>query len=879
MRGLFFKQILRRKFASLLFIISITLIFITLPIIATSLTNVNQEVESNITHYARGSYDLLIRANEVKHPLEEELGIVPENYIGLGNGGISYDQWQKIKNREDIEIAAPIASLGYFTGEQNNFALYEPVSDYERHLVQFQTTDGINRYPLGSEYTCYQIKLSENDISSGTDGYFYNNYDFVINPWEELLNYCQPGASAFPIPPMYYLTVGIDPEEEEKLTGISYDSINPKYFLNGQGYTESREIEGAQTIPLLEVAEEDSSIFVEIKVDQLPLNKELVTSYREGIEEDGAFFSLLNDTDKYNVLLEQLNGMKEVHQKQFHLDISSLIQAYDQNPEGILLYEDGHLGSIEEYMIKNQEHNYFISFSKEYTTVSYKAGNTNYELVDGQYTIKKMGEDNGVPIYREVVKEGLGFREALQSNSDISIRYITQLVNRVEIGDKKESLASSPLAIYQNAPVMFIGEGSNEPVPMQATLSPGGFVTPSASGLTNIQSAEFIKGDKPIDAIRVKVAGLSTYTKDAANKIENIANEIREMGLDVQIIAGSSPQKLKVNVEGVGLVEETWTTLGAAGNIISEWNLTTAIIGILFFVVTLLYLLNRMKFWQVDSNEDHTLLLQIGWKTKHVMKLSSKEMISLVLVAFIFSLPILWSIKIWLDFSNSVLFWLIGFGFVISVYVYIFIYFAVTRLSEAGRRTRQIKIKRQYKTLVGKNLSFYRNYIRSPFLQLTIVSTLSSFVYLAIAATNNQTSITLLGDYISLQTSQFTTIITIVAYMLAVVTLIESLLSLLKVREQEIRNFRMIGWRNIHIFSLYYRETLIWAGTAIALGSVMSSFIFSILYPLQWNSMVVIAISFIGFFSLVLLVAGLVIQIQLTKRFVGTVRFKKNKVS
>jgi hypothetical protein len=45
------------------------------------------------------------------------------------------------------------------------------------------------------------------------------------------------------------------------------------------------------------------------------------------------------------------------------------------------------------------------------------------------------------------------------------------------------------------------------------TLIPGGFIATPAAGVTTIEAAEIIKGETPIDAIWIRVAGIDTYNK------------------------------------------------------------------------------------------------------------------------------------------------------------------------------------------------------------------------------------------------------------------------------------------------------------------------------------------------------------------------------
>lgn len=230
MNRLSFLKAKRNKWYSGIFMIAFFFILLCFPVAIHSVFNLQQDVESNISHYARGSYDLLVRAEGNQHPLEEELGIVPENYIGFGQGGISIEQWEQIRDREDIEIAAPVASLGYFTGVTSNFGvMFLDTSSY--YETTFFTEDGINSYPVGNRQMCY---LLESGIE--VDGKpVHPKYEFFTDN-RELLNYCKDEAPNFLMPSTYQLVVGIDPEEEEKLVGVSFDKIDPEQTIRGPAY-------------------------------------------------------------------------------------------------------------------------------------------------------------------------------------------------------------------------------------------------------------------------------------------------------------------------------------------------------------------------------------------------------------------------------------------------------------------------------------------------------------------------------------------------------------------------------------------------------------------------------------------------------------------
>lgn len=152
--------------------------------------------------------------------------------------------------------------------------------------------------------------------------------------------------------------------------------------------------------------------------------------------------------------------------------------------------------------------------------------------------------------------------EASDQGEDV---VILDPVDTIDFGERDIDLASSPLGIYQFSPVYGKDENGNE-VELKPTLTPGSFITPPAKGVTNIESSVLVKGDQPIDAIRIKVAGITGYTDESIQKIDAITDELEEIGLMVTKIAGSSPQTMEMDVENIGTVKESWTTLGASWN-------------------------------------------------------------------------------------------------------------------------------------------------------------------------------------------------------------------------------------------------------------------------------------------------------------------------
>ncbi|WP_018215118.1 ABC transporter permease [Salinispora vitiensis] len=63
----------------------------------------------------RSSYDILVRPGGSRTPLEEQQGLVRPNFLSGQFGGISMSQYEEIRRIPGVEVAAPIAMIGYVT--------------------------------------------------------------------------------------------------------------------------------------------------------------------------------------------------------------------------------------------------------------------------------------------------------------------------------------------------------------------------------------------------------------------------------------------------------------------------------------------------------------------------------------------------------------------------------------------------------------------------------------------------------------------------------------------------------------------------------------------------------------------------------------------
>ncbi|MBX3088260.1 MAG: hypothetical protein KF742_07195 [Cryobacterium sp.] len=143
-----------------------------------------------------------------------------------------------------------------------------------------------------------------------------------------------------------------------------------------------------------------------------------------------------------------------------------------------------------------------------------------------------------------------------------------------------------PLGAYESGETEILGQVSDpDSAETKGVLRPGisglGITTGSAGALTTLEAAKLIRGDTPIDAIRVRVAGVDRYDDAGRAKVARVADEIRSLGLHVDVVAGSSLEAVSIYVpdyfptsgggwEDLGWVRQGWSALDAAAKVQSS---------------------------------------------------------------------------------------------------------------------------------------------------------------------------------------------------------------------------------------------------------------------------------------------------------------------
>lgn len=161
---------------------------------------------------------------------------------------------------------------------------------------------------------------------------------------------------------------------------------------------------------------------------------------------------------------------------------------------------------------------------------------------------------------------------------------------------KMDAASYVPLGAYGDV-ASTVDSGPDQGKTLQPSLTGLGLVSSRTAAIGSIYSAPLWDAASPIDAIRVRVGGISGYSAAAVQKVVGVAKAIDKLGLRATVVAGSSLTDANVTVTGyafgtddpagkqtvgtLGTVTQRWSELGAASRVsLSVGTSTYVILGI-----------------------------------------------------------------------------------------------------------------------------------------------------------------------------------------------------------------------------------------------------------------------------------------------------------
>lgn len=475
-------------------------------------------VEQHLTNLWRTTYDILVRPTNSRTFIEEKYNLVEANHLsGIANG-IGINQYEMIKNLPDIEVAAPIAMLGYnpeFGFGEEMGELNEPGAYLFEEILSID--DGANIYTgrsfTKSSFLYVPDKGELISASRGDPGIFLLNSNSTYSPRPII---------EFPV-----LTAGIDPVQESLLIGLDQSLDDGRYLSTNEPIIKG----GLIGLPVLINASSyvDVTVVAELKRIVLP---DTVNSMDAIVERGGRKF--------LEVLpFESISTQTIASQKIYEIMINKLL-AGERGSAGSVLWDLPGAMSYREVTAP-------FAYDGIVLEVVMPGGNSYL----------------GFPAYRE-------FHTPDETDFGNTYTFRTVGIFNIENLPKPDDVNRVPLETYFPPIAILRYDESGQPIEPQIlrpTINPAGYIQSPPLALTTLDAVCTLVGESCISAIRLRVALdgcpgdylTCPLTPQNQRMIATIAGEIARLtGLDVDIMVGSSPTRILVHVPEIGYVEEQW---------------------------------------------------------------------------------------------------------------------------------------------------------------------------------------------------------------------------------------------------------------------------------------------------------------------------------
>ncbi len=566
----------------------------------------------------RGPYDLLVR------PADTALGVggrVPANYLGVPGTGISRDEWNAVQGIPGVAVAAPVASLGWLTdGGPPVSVELQGLAAETVYMVDVEASVGGERvvshagaFARPAEPGPWTLTVGLGSTADFGDGTVH-------------LDLAQ-------LPSVWGLVVGIDPVAEDQLIGL-------EHFVAGRALTR-----GVSRVFDQQLQREAIGVPVTTAAhSEVPGTLQISVVRVDGVAPQqvlAALDTVPPPTDNEGIAQYESEVTRRLHEIAAGAPVVPIIA--DAAPLGELLtpLREPRVALTVNGELTADASSYGSAWGIERSVVLVPEPTSYAVLSNSRLRLDEIGtwEVLVLPRLKDLAQADYTLGQANLANGRDEPMYrplavatpppfVLQPLGTVDIAaiaDEYERATSyAPLGIYGEAPRRLVetpaGQLVDERLP--ASLNPGGINPLPPFGLTNLEAVEALRGERFIDAIRVRVAGIDHYTPAAVAKVEDVAAAIIERtGLRVDVVAGAAASDVEVEVPGVGVITERWTTLGEAPRIESGATGLSAALLLGAVAVALAYLLTFGLVLVEDQAPERATLRLIGWRRRTVLQL------------------------------------------------------------------------------------------------------------------------------------------------------------------------------------------------------------------------------------------------------------------
>jgi hypothetical protein len=777
----------------------------------------------------KGSYDILVRPPGSKLTDSQNQLIEPNIQSGI-TGGITMQQWEQIKKLPGVDIAAPISVIGYMN---LNLSFPEKATVEESGVYRLTETVKANNGIW-------------DEISQ------HRNFNFVNGPWKlprtgplDMAVYKQYGiveysGSLDTDDP--FLLVGIDPEEEAKLVGLDQSvlaSSDSRYFSSlDVSHTRKSDFADLVDLPILMSNQIFADKSYEFRFEKLDLPFDNAEQANKSMELVKA-----NDGEAF---LEKAKSESE----------KTYIFHSDQVQKILLSNRNSAISGSNNWIVKQKATPLtFDSINSQYSErwpYTYKVQSIpmpNSDLSERfPESYRPYEEYNHILVpnnYQIVPKEA-----KLMNGYALSPHFIG-VYDPTKLKVTKDPLSELPMDTYRPPSARLLFDDANHPLNPPGTLkpinNPLGLLTSPPSLLTTVDAAANIIKDAPISVIRIKVNSVSEVSDENQKKLEQVTQSIKEQtGLEADILFGSAPQPVLINVPQSGLqpalgwVEQQWIKLGSKFVMVHEMKVGFSGMLLLVMLVAIIYVIATNLVTFLVRKKQYALMLSIGWRRSHIIRLIGIE--GLLIGGFVALLT--WALEgalVYIDKSQLSLFRfaMIGFtGFVIYLLGTISTVFFVQGIMpndalRSGETVVYARLFTRVRDELQMAIGHFMGKIKRNMLSILSISMPTALLMFFLFITFRLKGVfytTWIGQYAVAEIGSSHYLAIFICLLISVLTTAEIIWQNVSERKQEISLLRAIGWRHHAIRKLIMSEGLLIGCLASVLALLIALLVIQALY-------------------------------------------------
>lgn len=546
------------------------------------------EVRGTVAKNWRSAYDILVRPAGSETSLERKEGLVSPNFIAGIRGGITLRQWHEILRIPGIAVAAPIENIGYLILHGRvripigRYLSDAPVQAY-RVRLKWLGDNGLSHYPGLVDYVYARTRSRARRCRQfGGIGEFAS----AASPFRQV----GPRAG-------YLLCVSLPPG------GLTaHEKRSPRLVADAQFPVFLAGVDPTQENRLLHLNHTLVNGYLRAGFDRTSLgsNVPVIASTRTYVDEPlrATIQRLVAPPGRSMVRLMASRGDRQALRK-----LPGRLLGHYSLSDATMYRQTLRLQSLQ------------VPNIADYWSTS----SIRYDVITPNRVAVKPRESDPVAAWSDPQGSG-GFAQPPPGNQDVQLRAVTihnVRLNRVQAGDGEititgrfdparlpgfSTLSAVPLESY-SPPEARPGDRATERLlgrrPLLPSMNLGGYINQPPFLFTTLEGARgflsprFFHGGNyraPISVIRVRVRGVTGPNAASRARIRQAAQLIEQRtGLSVDIVAGSSPHPMRVEIPAGRYgrppltVKEPWSKKGVAVSVLQALDKKS--LGLFFLVL------------------------------------------------------------------------------------------------------------------------------------------------------------------------------------------------------------------------------------------------------------------------------------------------------